>query len=293
LGLFQKPDQDGKSSKSVDDMLSDEAAQRIRDESFYGQTQISLDEVERRLRQVQDAVGSPEDVAHFVRLGLNKLHCTVEDYEDDTFRLVLAHNALQLPGLSREIPRATFNPELGLDDPEVEVLDLGHPLVRRLMDLLKTETFQSQGKEDDLHYGRTAVEFTSGVSEMTVLYSLLVRFVTGTEPVQILEDILTVGVPLYGKDLLSPEQTAALFKVKPEPGTLSAEEKIDVLHEALEREQLDDLLEEGIRRRKDWLQQERAGWQERLGGDLPWLEGADQLEIGSWDLLAVKVLWPL
>ena len=65
------------------------------------------------------------------------------------------------------------------------------------------------------------------------------------------------------------------------------------MEEALSREDLNDLIESGIHQQREFLENERREWQERLGEGLDWLEGADQLVLGSWDLLAVKVLWPV
>jgi superfamily II DNA or RNA helicase len=292
LGLFQSQRSSGTRQAPPENMLDEKAADRIQEESFYGQTQVSLDEVERRMRQVQETVGSPEDVERFILRGLDKLNCTVQDNGDGTRRLVLAHKALVLPGLGREIPRATFDPELGLDNPQVEVLDLGHPLVRRLMDLIKSETFRDQGREDPISYGRTAVETSPDVPEMTALYSLLVRYVTRTQPVQILEDIHTVGVPLYGDHRLPAEETTRLTQAEVTHMALTEDEKKEVLAEALARKDLEALLEEGAAARRAVLEEQRRRWQEQLGEDLAWLEGAAELETGSWDLLAVRVLWP-
>ncbi|MFO8145168.1 MAG: helicase-related protein [Candidatus Syntrophosphaera sp.] len=292
LDLFRRTSETQKKEGPLQDMMGDEAAQRIQEESFYGQTQVSLDEVERRMKKVRETVGSAEDVERFVLSGLDKLNCTVDDNGDGTRRIVLSHKALHLPGLGEEIPQASFDPEKGLDNPEVEVLDLGHPLVRRLMDLLKTETFQDQDQGDDLNYGRTAVEYSPDVVETTAMYSLLVRYVTQTDPPQILEDIVTVGLPVYGEDPLPTDQTNKLKKAGVVRGTLTEDEKVDVLRDALEREDLDHILSSSVQLQKESLEEERRQLQQRLGEDVAWLEGADELEVGSWDLLAVKILWP-
>jgi hypothetical protein len=73
---------------------------------------------------------------------------------------------------------------------------------------------------------------------------------------------------------------------------LTEDEKKEVLAEALARKDLEALLEEGAAARRAVLEGQRRRWQEQLGEDLAWLEGAAELETGSWDLLAVRVLWP-
>lgn len=160
------------------------------------------------------------------------------------------------------------------------------------MDLLKTETFQYQNQGDDLSYGRTAVEFSPDVEEMTSLYALLVRYVTQTDPPQILEDIVTVGLPVYGQDPLPADQTKKLKDARVVRGTLTEDEKVDLLQQALDREDLDQLLSTQVVIQKENLEAERRTLKKRLGEDVAWLQGADQLNVGSWDLLAIKILWP-
>ena len=206
-------------------------------------------------------------------------------------RIVLNHPNLRLPGLEREIPRATFDPRLGLDHPEIEVLDLGHPLVRRLVDLIKQETFQAAGR-DDASYGRTAVEVSPDVEEMTALYSLLVRFVTGTQPPQILEDLITVGLPVYGGETLDPETAKRLLDAAASPRTVTEPEAQEALDEALGRSDLHERLHARIDDRLEQLAERRRAFQERLGDRAAWAQGMDELSLSSWDLLAVKVLWP-
>ena len=66
------------------------------------------------------------------------------------------------------IERATFDPEWALDDPDVTLLDVGHPLVRRLVEEVKQHAFR-----DATHYGRTAYLVTPDVKEVTAVFYLL------------------------------------------------------------------------------------------------------------------------
>ena len=282
-------------TKSEHPLLDEEnVAKLIKRESFYGQTDVSLDEVERKLQQVRETVGSVEEVEAFVRSGLDKLHCTVRENEDGTLRLVLSRPALQLPGVGKEIPRATFDPKLGLDDPDVEVLDLGHPLVQRLIDTIKQGAFQEDDLgEDALDYGRTAVIPSPDVEEMTALYHVLVRFVTGGEQHQILEDLLTVALPLYGDEPLPTDEAQALLSPTKAHLGLTEDEQKEVLEDALGREDLKQIIESQIEERRQALVEDRLDWRKEIGEDANWLKDAAQLSTASRDLLAVTVLWPV
>jgi superfamily II DNA or RNA helicase len=278
---------------SLEDPFEDETLERIKGDSFYGQTDISLAEVERRRREVARTIGSPQEVEAFIRSGLDRMRCTVRDNEDGTLRIVLNHPDLHLPGWEREIPQATFDPRLGLDHPEIEVLDLGHPLVRRLIDLIKRETFQAAGEDDQTRYGRTAVVVSPDVEEMTAVYALLVRFVTGTQPSQILEDLVTVALPVYGEEPFDPEQAQALLTATPSPRTVTDMEATEVLKDALERDDLEEHLRTQIEARGQELVQRRQAFQQRLGDKAEWAAGMDEIALSSWDLLAVKIVWPM
>ena len=89
-------------------------------------------------------MGSSEQIRRFVESGLNKLHSLItENQGDNTFKIEI-HDSRLSQGLDCEIiDRATFDPLRGRDDPELEVIDLGHPLVRNLIELIKEMTFTS------------------------------------------------------------------------------------------------------------------------------------------------------
>lgn len=274
------------------DPFDTDTLERIKSDSFYGQGDISLAVVEEQMRQVSESVGLPNEIQQFVLSGLDRMNCTVRENPDGTFRIVIQHPDLRLPGIDTQIERATFNPELGADDNEVDVLDLGHPLVRRLMDLLKREAFQPDSSPESLRYGRTAVVLSKEIAEMTALYTLLVRFTTRTQPPQILEDLLTVAIPVYGDQPIDPVETSKLLQVSPTDGSLTLQERQEVLADALQREDMTTIFEGQIQIRREKIEAERHELREALSRDSGWLQGADQLILSSWDLLAVKVLWP-
>jgi hypothetical protein len=237
-------------------------------------------------------VGTPDEIRQFVLSGLNRMNCTVRENQDGTLRIIIQHPDLRLPGIDAQIERATFDPKLGIDQPDVDVLDLGHPLVRRLMDLIKREAFQPDSAQETTRYGRTAVVLTGDVEEMTALYTLLVRYVTKGQPPQILEDLLTVALPVYADQPLSAAEAVKLSQPLPAAGQLSLEEKQEVLTDALKRSDLNQIMDSQIRTRREQIEASRRKLRESLNREADWLHDADQLTLSSWDLLAVKVLWP-
>ena len=73
----------------------------------------------------------------------------------------------------------------GRDDPELEVIDLGHRLVRNLVDLVKQLTFSS--KESDV-YGRTACVATKAATKVSAVYTFLARYAVHTNQFRLLRN---------------------------------------------------------------------------------------------------------
>ncbi|MEA3350501.1 MAG: helicase-related protein, partial [Chloroflexota bacterium] len=271
-----------KESETTQDPFGEDTTDRIRQDSFYGQSNISLDKVIKQRREVEQAIGKHDDLLNFVRSGLDRFGCTMRSNDDGTWRIVISNPKLSLAGMSDTIEQSTFNPKLGLNNPEVEVLDLGHPLVRRLMDLIKVETLEADEQDETNFYGRTAVVMVPEVDEMTALYHLLIRFVAGQQSARILEDLIPVAIPLYGPQALTAKEARRLTRAKASPGTLTDGESRQVLKEALERNDRDELLESQIEARRQALIARRQELYDDMATDAKWLEDEVNLEIGSW-----------
>jgi superfamily II DNA or RNA helicase len=292
LGLF---DQQAQPREHLQDPFDPALIERISGECFYGQTDLTLSVVEEQMRQVQGTIGSAEEIRRFVLSGLDRLHCTVEQKSGGIFKIHLSHPELQLPGLGNLIAKATFDPAVGLKYPDANVLDLGHPLVRRLMDILKRQTFEpdQQSPDAQIGYGRTAVMLTKDVQETTALYTLLVRYTTRTQPPQILEDLVTVALPVYGEQVFNRRETERLTAAQPAPGFLPPSDAKEVLSDALVHPELHKILGAGVEARRLELEAERARLRQELRLTAEWMAGADRLEVSSWDQMAVKILWPV
>ena len=305
------------------DPFAEETLERIKGDSFYGQTHISLPEIERRLEETAATVGSPEEIQRFVFSGLNRFGCSVTENSDGSaklttsgsWRIAITHPALQTASVGDAIERATFDAEWALDDPDLALLDVGHPLVRRLIEEVKQNAFrESLSREDRKHYGRTAYVVTPDVDEVTALFHLLARYVVNTEPTSIVEELLPVAVPVYGGEwsVLDGQHTAVsgaeaqqLLYVSPSPETRTEGEVQEVLQDALAIKGLERLLEDAVEARRQELVAERRSMkrpfdqaqdrqmEQREGTRAAeWLQGIDDLSPGSYDLLTVMIMYP-
>jgi superfamily II DNA or RNA helicase len=282
--------------------FAEETLERIKEDSFYGQTHISLPEIERRLEETAATVGSPEQIRTFVFSGLNRFGCSVTENGDrngrlGSWRILITNPALQTASVGEVIERATFDPEWALDDPDVTLLDVGHPLVRRLIEEVKQSAFRADGAGDTIRYGRTAYVVTPDVDEVTALFHLLARYVANTAPVSIVEELLPVAAPVYGGDPLPAEATRRLLSARPSAEVRTEAEVREALADALNAEGLETLLENTVEARRQELVAERRRMCEQAAQreDAPaaeWLRGIDDLAPGSFDLLAAAVLFP-
>ncbi len=285
---------DKTTTEPAEDPFAEETLERIKGDSFYGQTHISLPEIERRLEETAATVGSPEQIQRFLFSGLNRFGCSVAENADGSWRILVTNPALQTASMGEVIERATFDPEWALDDPDVTLLDVGHPLVRRLVEEVKQNAFREVE-----HYGRTAYAVTPDVDEVTALFHLLARYVVNTEPTSIVEELLPVAVPVYsGQPLaISGQQVTRLLNLQPSSETRTEGEVRESLADALAIEGLETVLEDAVEARRRELVAERRSMRQQMGQRedaqiAEWLRGIDDLSPGRFDLLTVTVYYP-
>lgn len=276
----------------VEDPFAQETLERIKEDSFYGQTHISLPDIERRLEETAATVGSPEQIKQFVFSGLNRFGCRVTKNSDGSWRISVTNPSLQTASVAKVIDRATFDPEWALDDPDLTLVDVGHPLGRRLIEEVKQNAF----REKD-HYGRTAYIVTQDVSEVTALFHLLARYVVNTEPTSIVEELVSVALPVYGGGPLDPDATRRLMHAIPLADTRTESEVQETLGDALAINGLEEVLEATVEGRRQELVAERRRMRQQLdqregAQAAEWLQGIDDLSPGSFDLLTATVYYP-
>jgi len=281
---------------AAQDPFAEETLERIRGDSFYGQTHISLPEIERRLSETAATVGSPEQIRRFVFSGLDRFGCQVEANADGTWRILVADPALQSAAVGATIERATFDAERALDDPDLTLLDVGHPLVRRIVERVKQSAFSAGDSAG--RYGRTAYLVTPDVAEVTALFHLLARFVVHTQPTSIIEELLPAAIPVYGEGRLGQAQARRLLDAAASAQTRTAAEVREALADALAFTGLEEQLAAAVEGRRQALVAERQSMKNQMQAradarSAAWLRGIDELSPGSFDILALTVLLPV
>jgi superfamily II DNA or RNA helicase len=279
-------------SEQVHQNPFDEAVlEKIRRESFYGQSDIELSEVQERLKESEAAMGSHEQLATFIRKGLQILGCRIEDNNDvhKTIKITLSE-MMVVPGVPPVIEQATFDPQIALQRAGIDQLNVGHPVVRRVIDLIRQSVFEG----GEIGYGRTASITTNAVSSVTLLYHFLVRFSVGQAPATIIEELLPVACDLAGAHTLSREEVSALTIAQPSPSNRTSDEISRHLELALRPETYAKSRKHASSIRLQELSSERKTLKLKLMHDEPqeWLQGIDEVTLASSDMLSVLVYYP-
>ena len=273
--------------------FDEKVIENIRSESFYGQANVDLSEIRNRLRETEALVGTQEDFRKFVLNGLRQFGCTVAENEDvyETIKIQLS-GSLKVTGYKDVIERATFNPKTAIENQGIVHLNIGHPVVKRLFELVKIGFF------DDKHesYGRTAVITTSDISMVTGLYYFLVRFSVGTEPVSIIEEIVPLACNLIDKKPLSHDDMQALMSAMPVKASRPIEDYQRHLDLAMTEDIYKEPFEKIISEHMDSIRKDRQVLRDKLrqdSSDQSWLEGIDKIELASSDLIAIRLYEPV
>lgn len=264
--------------------------ERIQQESFYGQAAFRLPDVETRLAETQRTVGSQEEME---RLFVEALRFLSWDVQTPTPRRYLARRAggAAVPTLPGELD-FTFDTDLGGSHPEVTTLDLAHPYVSEVLNLIRRRAYR------DLDGARTAVlarHFPEGVEAVAhATFHIRARFLVSTEDTAIIEALIPLTVNL--SEQKPADVYEALWTAPSAPLVLPVAALGQLTKHALNLPDIDTLIVERIQQEADAVAEERKALKSSLLGVYPdeaaWLEGIDQVAPAAHDLIALTVFVP-
>ncbi len=275
------------------DPFSTETLEKIKSESFYGQTAVDLAEVRARIAISERIIGTRKDFRHFVEHGLGQYGCTITENHDrnKTLRIVLS-DQLVVPGFSQVIEKATFDERIALQEPGIEQLNTVHPVVRRLIELIKRDVFSP----DTQYYGRTCVVATPDVSHVTAFYHFLVRYTVGGRRPSVVEEIVPVACDLVTGIYPDEKDTVSLDRVQKVPLPPSREASVrSHFIRALAEETWSPVFAQRIEFRRKELVAERTKLRTQIAVIYPgaeWVEGLAEVSVASHDLISLRLLEP-
>ncbi len=268
--------------------MSREAADRMRDEGFYGHDSVELREVQEALAQTNRTVGDRTDLELFVRAALGRFGAGLTDVGADRFEADLSRSE-HLADLSPdgEPMVLTLDAELAREDLSVDVVDLAHPLVRRLVDLVRDE---GVGNLDGSQVGRVTGYAHPSASEVTVLAHVLARFLSASAPPVLMEELVPVAVRPWSEQAVVPsEEAVGLLSPARAMSTLYPSDVADAVSEVVRNGTLDAAIAHAIGERQADLES-RGRQLAQAGG--PWAAGMADLSLASRDILTLTVVEP-
>jgi len=95
--------QEGKTNSVEIDPFSDEVIQRIRGESFYGQSKLNLTDVQNRLEQTRKLFGSQAEIERFITSGLRRFNTEINEHDNGLYDFVISSDLLLAPSIKKEM----------------------------------------------------------------------------------------------------------------------------------------------------------------------------------------------
>jgi len=263
---------------------------KIESESFYSSLDIELPEIDKRIEETKRIVGSQKEVLLFVTSALRKFNSGMNEKGNGFYEIHLNDPRLILPRFGNHLQKVTFDPEVALTNPDALILDAGHPIVRKLIELVKSEFFSNKGL-----YGRNAYYFSSQVESVVYLYNFLVRFTVGLKEKRVIEELITLAIDSFS------DQSIPYEKIHPASTTRSIAfpDLTEQIQAALSFPHLERLIRQKIHERKINLIEERQELYKKILVDSmktnqpTWLDDIIHLEDAGYDLLTVTIIQPL
>lgn len=286
LSLFEE---DNTQVFKIDKELFDEASfKRIKSESFYGQVDVKLDFVEKKLLETKIKIGTKEDIEKFCLSALNKFNVTIksEDKEKEIYKIDITDSDLKIPRMSSRI---SFNPLTGLVRSDVEVIDLGHPLIKRLIEKI---SYLQYSKEEGI--GRISGIYTRDCTDVTAVIYILVRYLTYSNSITIQEEIINIPINIYEDKVLSNDISDKLLRAEASCNNVDIETIRESIEELYTCTNYKVYIEEYISTRCKMLELEKESFNKHLSNNGIKLEENEiKLEVASQDIIAINLFYPL
>lgn len=272
-----------------DEWFDDQAFERMKSEGFYGQADVTVTEVSEKLKELYAKVGTPEELRRHIVEGLRYFSCQVSEKHDGTLEVKLSNPRLQVPGVEKELKKVVLNPEDKVLHPTATLIDVGHPVVRRLNALIRQEGFRGEER------ARTAAFISSEVPRATLVAHGILRAVSKTTPPVLLEELVVFGVEggLEG-GLLTQEEAEKRAKAKAAPGAVNPQEAIERIRTFVDSENLRSAQETAVADTMARITEFRTRAKQELESDAEtaWTQGYDELELVGFEVYGYTLILP-
>jgi superfamily II DNA or RNA helicase len=276
------------------DRQMDQAFSTIRGDGFYGQAEVNVTDVAGRLQAAYSRYGTPKSIQFFIEEGLRRYGSSVQSIGNELFRVTITNPRLQIKGLKTTLNPVVFDPSLRSLHPEATVLDVGHPLVRRLNVIIREDALK-----DGAQGARTTAFIAQDQRGTSLLGHGLLRAIAKTTPTTLLEEVVTFGVnsSLTGMKIMSEDEVELANKSKPLAGaTVSREDSIARIQTMEQKtgwqEARDGALQGAVIRLRNHRTELKNQLTHREQLDSEWLQGFDDIEVVGFDLYCLTLILP-
>lgn len=289
--------QPGLFSVAAEEMLSDDEkalVEKMESESFYGQANFNLPDVEERLKASQDIIGSPAEVERLVIDAFRYLDWQVEDHKDSIYT-VRRGGATPLAGVPDDLGQITFTADKAAMNAELNQLDIAHPVVSKLLDYIKRLSY---GRLNEARTAVTTRHLAPGTPAHAVFH-VRARFIvgegSGSSP-QLIEGLIPVGVNLTGGQVLGASGAQELLSAPSRPTDFPPNLVQSLVNKAHGLPDLTRIVERAVQQEAARVADERGKLREHLAATYAeqpnWLEGIDRVNPAAHDIIALTVILP-
>lgn len=268
------------------DPFNDKIMEKIREESFYGQNEMDLSFVESQLLKTEECIGTKDDLKKFYFSCLNKFGCEYNQISEDVYEIKIYDDDLKVPNAANII---TFNPTIGLAKGDIEVLDLGHPLIWRAIEKVRHLMYQYK-----INSGRISGIFTKDCESLIAVIAVLVRYMVNTNPTTVMEEIIHIPVDIYEDRILSQKIANNLLSAKP-TGEVPAIDIKDSVEELYKDSKHLKYIDEAVSQKLIIHKSEREKIKGTINKDcesISWTKGIEDIAVTSKDILTITLYYP-
>lgn len=256
----------------------------IKSDSYYGQMHYTLPEIDEQVMMAEKKVGSEEDIRNFIITALTYYSSDIEEIEDEVYSIRLKNPKLKLANNQDKFDRITFSKEKSAKTPGLELISIGHPLIERLNQVIITE--QQQGK-----YSRITYTGSDSIKYLSAILQIKATWVSNSKPISLFEDLLSIGYDIYNNEVFSPNQTE-LINSKNQFVNKQPEDILEFVRKIESTIKTTDLVRKAVEQYSENMKIKKESEQKSLNSYV-WAEGLSELELVRYDVLTVKVVFPI
>ncbi|MHA1338828.1 MAG: helicase-related protein [Promethearchaeota archaeon] len=284
-------------SKEIDDLFSvffsEQKVKDMLEDSFYGHTNIDLQEIEERMIITEQNIGNEKTLLEFLKAAIELYEGNIKQKQNhsEIYEITLPEKVQEDIGITiKDSYLITPNRELNATHHNIEGLNLKNPLVAGLIEKVKYEAFSDKNK----FYGRTAAFSSYKTKILMAIIHIKIRYVVNTEPKTLMEEIAKFGVDIFERKLIEENIVNDIWNSEWKNHNKKDIEIKKHLEKTLKMPELNDFIKQITQKRlKDLIRQRKETIDKlKKQGAATDLKGIDDINAVGSDLLTITLIYP-